>query len=268
LGYIVVDWDSTVTLLAKRDVTLDIGGIWEDCRLGKGDCLLMTSMWHSPQTSLRGIGTPQTIRKTSKGDLESSIEVPGHSVAGDVVLISQLTLSSVTGDSRPTLAPAAPGSILWQDEYKVTLEGGASRFPVEKVDFSSSFPSGAGWILDWDKSEPGAMFLGCVRLYLNSEHECVCRAVEGPLDSPSNSAIVSSIYFDVGRTLVRGMLADEGFRHDYETYEDGTVGGVVTGLMKALFPGETPEELFAEMRERSEYFDARLQHGLRVFNLA
>jgi hypothetical protein len=196
---------------------------------------------------------------------EMSLVAEGSKLAGEIRIETQLTLHSHGDGKHVSLAPRYVGSILWRDSSSTRLEGKATRFPVEMLDFTGQFPHRACWILDWNPDNLHASFLGSVRLLVNSNHEQVYGAVRDPVSRPENRAIVSAIYFDLGCALVRRALDNEEFRSEACLYEKGSVGHVLAGLMKLCFPGEPRESLYQRSRQSPGHFACELQARLRLF---
>jgi hypothetical protein len=158
--------------------------------------------------------------------------------------------------------------MLWHDDKRVLLEGIGSRFPTRVVDFAEQMlPADAGWFLSWDAQLPDAPLLGTVELLINSRHPRVCDAVsrKGKPDA-AQQAILSAIYFDVGRMLICGMLRSEAFFEGIEGgFPPATIGQHVASLIRLRFPGESVNALRAQLVDYPEKLESRLQQTFRLF---
>lgn len=265
----VADWDSNTTIRVRFEASVDAGGVFQDCELVDGDTVGLGLAWYSPGTTLRERGPFCALEpSTNRLEIALDLEIPGSLVASQVVVIASLFLATAAGGRRSNVAPSIPGSLLWSEERRTVLEGLGSRFPMELVDFSlvTWLPSGAAWFLDWDPAAPENLLLRSVRLFLNVSNAKVASAVRTQdVVSDEAAAIRSAIHYDVGRTLVLGMLESEDFVAGHREMARGTVGAHVLALLAMLFPGESIEALRSLARGRPALFDARLQERFRLF---
>jgi hypothetical protein len=194
-------------------------------------------------------------------------DIPGTLVAGDVHVSTQIVLAH-SGERSNVVTAHYPGSVLWEDRVQVSLEGTASRFPMEVVDFRTAHwaPYGAaGWYLSWNSDELHDPLLRNVRLFINKGHLPVVESVQAAQPTLEQNAIRSAIYCDVGRQLIRGALENDEFVDAPETFMEGSTGRAVLRMLKANFPADTTKSLRSTMRSRREYFDSSLQASLRLF---
>ncbi|MFC1545199.1 hypothetical protein ACFL44_00735 [Gemmatimonadota bacterium] len=201
--------------------------------------------------------------------LTLELDVPGVSLAGDISLTCELVLTGVEVDAaRSPLSPALPGRLLWKDSSILLLEGQGSRFPVEIRDFEEAggwYPPGAGWHLEWDRTDPSAQFLASVMLLINSRNEAVRSSATSIELEDWQEILLSAMYYDVGRRLIRGMLTCTQFKEFPDEFEEGTVGHSVRLLLGLLFPERPVSSLVEELYQRPDHFETRLQEALQMF---
>jgi hypothetical protein len=260
-------WDFNTKLQLSRWVSVDLNAFRTDCGLSQGDRLRLVAAWRASGTALRGRATAVELpvdEQQWQGRLVFSLS--GHDLGGVVRISTQVVLASEINPAR-LLTARLPGSILWKDEWSVAVEGRASRFPVEIIDFTSTSwaPEHAGWYLSWNSDDLHRPFLGNVRLYINEKHPKVATAVQAPEANAENQAIVSAIFFDVGRLLLTGVLESVEFLDDPEGFGEGSTGKAVWRMMRAVFPTESPTTLRNTLGERAAYFNAVLQQQLKLF---
>lgn len=257
-------WDYNSDLRLGRLVSVDAAGIRTDCGLGPDDQIALVAIWRSTGTILRGLGAGQRVREGTPAQVRLEARLPSASLGGTLVVQTRLILAAARPGAGP-LEPRMAGSVLWQDEVAVTLEGIGSRFPVEVVDFEASgwLPPGAAWYLAWDSLELDEPFLGSVRLLANAKNRRVAAAAQNP-KHPANAPTASMMYYDVGRTLIRGALASDEFTARPDQYREGSTGWAVHALLRALFPAESPAGLRGLMEQHPAEFDAQLQAALRL----
>jgi hypothetical protein len=265
---IISDWDYNLDLGLSRTVVVDMARVRRECRLPEDSAISLAAVWQASGTALRGVVGMVSL-ETDMGRQRVVVRgiAPGREAAGVLTLQTQLLLSKPPA-TPALLVPSLAGSILWQDAAKLTLEGGASRFPIEVVDFSKLLwaPAGAGWHLAWNSHDLYLPLSASLTLYINADHPPVLAAVKGTRREPHSDAIRSAIYYDVGRALVRGALNSDEFMEDPDGFPEASLGNAVRNLLHLLFPGDRPEALRSTMRERSEFFDSSLQESMRLFS--
>jgi hypothetical protein len=176
-----------------------------------------------------------------------------------LTLKTEIVLGDAIEHQMPFVASAA-GSRLYQDIHKIQLEGSLGRFPMELVEFSTSFrglrASNAMWYLDWDPSRPESLFLGRVLLYINASNPDMAEKIRN-----MEPATMSILRCDVIRAMCEGMLQNEDFIAGYEHFESDTVGGQVREWLVAAFDDVSPETLKIIMQSSPGRFEARIQEA-------
>jgi len=263
----LVGLDFGTALEVRRTVRIDIDGLRADCGLPASAELALAISWHSAGTALR---RPMfnTLLSSGSGpvDVEVAGEVPTDAIAQHLALHTKVMLARpLTYDDR-TVARHA-GSAFWEDLYKVTLDPVTSLFPVELVDLPSSgwAEPNAGWFLSWSTFDLDRPFLGSVRLFINSKHTEVARAVIGPALTRDAWIMRQAIYFDVARALVLGVLHDSDFMQRRGEYPADSVGRVVRDIIGRLWPSEELSGLKNLAESSPEHFNAELQARLEIF---
>lgn len=167
--------------------------------------------------------------------------IPGCTLSGQLQLSLRIVLEAPV-DSGSPLSPKLRGARLWQYHKNILIEdGGDSRFPIELASFSESFKARpeqyAPWLVDWSPTTLDADFSGNVRLYVNSDIECVCtRFVEG--DALTLQAMVA----DVMTQLIETALDAEN-EAELDRYEEGSIGYQARAWMEMSFPGQNLEKI-------------------------
>ena len=256
-------WDPGTNLRFIRDVEVDVQRVREECGLPQDCSLRVAASWHCEGTTLRGRGSVVNLQG-SQADVTLEMAVQGQHLSGKLVLKTAVVLA--TRLNAAPLRARRPGSVLWEDEQSVALEGEGSRFPTEVVSFKDSgwqLPERAAWVLDWDRDDLETPVLGGIRLYLNSDHPQVLSMLQSPKDVAS-LVFVAAMHQDIGRQLIRGAVLTEEFR-DRDTYPRNSIGHVVHRLIKARLQGETATSLHQRLQQKPEQFDALLQDRLRAF---
>jgi hypothetical protein len=218
---------------------------------------------------LRGTGTAHEL-ESPDGSASLSANIKGQDLSQSVVLETQLILWG--GQPTSALGPHHRGAVLWRDTRELVLEGVGTRFPVELCDFGARawLPEDAAWYLDWDLDDLEQPVMGRVRLLVNTKKDAVREAVDScsaaGAQSPGARAILAAIYYDVGRVMIMGALANDDFVKSPARYPEGSVGRIVWRLMKSVFPNLDLEAAKSERREKPFLFECKLQDRLRLFS--
>jgi hypothetical protein len=267
LPVVLPHWDVNSNLSLLRRISIDVRLLAARCGLNRSDKVRACAVWRSSGTALRGAGSFSELALSEQRQVAIlRAEIPGYLLAGDLQVHTLIVLGEARSGGRP-LAARRAGSILWDDRVVVALEGSASRFPVEVLDFNAVnwAPYQAGWFLSWNKDDLEMPFLRNVRLYLNSSRPAIIAAVRSSNPSGEQKAIRSAIYYDVGRQMIRGALQSEELVESPESFPEGSTGDALLRLFRVLFGSDMPSAWRSTMRERPEHFDSLLQGSLKVF---
>jgi hypothetical protein len=260
--FFFLHWDPGMSLHFMATVVIDLEGIRSDCHLAPEDMLRLVILWNSPGTGLRGRGNYIDLKSPLSLPVTLDLNIEGQLLADRIRI--EMCLVLVRGNSNFALAPQRPGSILWSEEKTVILEGLASRFPTELIDFSENpfLPDDASWLLEWDSEDLNQMAYGSMRLLINAGNNKVKRAMTE--SNPADEVIRDIIRFDIGRTMIFGALDNDTFVQSPESYMDGSVGTYARRLIRTLFPDEENLEGVALMyRQNKSLFECELQSRLK-----
>ena len=133
LQFLLLHWDPGMSLHVMATVVIDLEGIRSDCHLAPEDMLRLVILWNSSGTGLRGRGNYIDLKSPFSFPVTLDLNIEGQLLADRIRIEMCLVLAH--GNSNFALAPQRPGSILWRVEKTMILEGLASRFPTELIDF-------------------------------------------------------------------------------------------------------------------------------------
>jgi hypothetical protein len=226
----------------------------------------VTASWYSYRTRLADttvvhLGTLDGIVRAPV-----TLRIPGNLSGGRLDLHTRLVLE-YPGVNASRISPTRAGATLWHERSSIQLEGGAARFPISPVAFSSipRLPDRASWALEWERSELDTPVLGGLRLLVNAEDPRLMNALRTGSPDPAAGLIRSFVMFDVARSLVYGALENERFVEDAETFDDGTIGRMLFDLLSMYWPELSVKALAARRREDPSRLDADLQTKSGVF---
>lgn len=229
----VPDWHYLTDITVEWDLDVDLEGLTKDCGLPTDARIGAMLAWRSERTNLRGSGH---ILDVVEGHNYLTALIRGANLGLSVNVEARIVLLESPGTAEQ-LAPRRPGSLLWQEAFRITLEGSGGRFPTMATDFSSAgLPGGdtGMWYLEISDSNLGASVTQALRLYLNSTNPII----RGVLDNPAADAslpILQFLRYDTTRQLLMTALRDEEF-DDRADYERGTLGDVLVTLLSVYFP--------------------------------
>lgn len=264
----LTDWDPVQDLALKRTLTIDLPRLRAECGLGRDAELALVVSWRSPGSGQRGRACERKLEGDEEIACTLEATVPGPELAGSVRLITRIVLRR-NGSADDSLAARRPGSILWEDEVQLLLEGIGSRFPMEVISFSAAgLPARAAWRLHWNRDDLNAQAMGCFCLLLNKNHPRLAVAASRMAPDPEAKAIWSAINLGVAREIITGALAEPTFVEPDATFEDNSVGDVALTLIARAFPGATPAAVLDRQRTAPDRFECELQAAFNLFDPA
>jgi hypothetical protein len=267
LGDALEAWDYNSRITLARKVIVDTFNICGDCGLGHGAVFRLSVTILSKGSGVRTRCFHQDIYH-SKSPEQVSIQsdIGNTSLTGSAVVTTLLTLVS-SGGTLGDFSPTKAGSMLWRDDHEILLEGGGSKFPMEVVDFQATgwLPEDAPWYLDWEPDFLDHPFMGSVRLLINAAHERMMKAVSSNMPDNEDQAILSTLYYDTGRSLIEGALENQDFVDDVRDWPEGSTARVLADLLSVFFPGESYTTLKHRMSGDAEVFGATLRGRFRLF---
>ncbi len=260
LGGRLDHWDSDLTLCLYRGVLVDLDLLRDSSgATGLADMALAV-VWRSDRTRLRGAGTPVAL-DCYEGTvaLSVAVDIPGRIAGGSLELQTMVVRTAEAPDATPIVARRA-GSVLWRDRVLIALEGDAARFPVTVVDFQSlpGFDPCAAWALEWSPHDLNQPVLGAIRLLVNARSAALVAAL-GDENDPARVTIGSMVRFDVARSLVHGVLANDEFVSGPREFEPDSVGRMLGDLLDRYWPGADLPGLAGRARTAPHRLDAELQ---------
>lgn len=263
-------WDPATPISVRWPLRVDRSAMLADTGVAESSDLKAAISWECAATMCRASGPPVTLSgHTEPSDVELAVDIDAGHVAQRITLHATVYLAGTAARNPDRPAPTMPGSVLWRKSRELVVEGSGARFPMETIDFGlhSWLPPKAGWYLEWNPDAPDNLLMGTVRLLLNAGHPAISRAVHTALGlDDTNRLILQTILWDVGRTMIRGMLGCRQFVEATEPFEKGTVGHHVRSLLTLRFRGDSLQSLAQLAADDPGLLDARLQAGLNLYD--
>jgi len=253
VGQMVRDFDYATTLSFGFSVTVDVASALATLGLESSSTIGVYAAIDCEASSLRTTSVVPVDEATSEVWVEA---MPG-TIAGAVALQRGLVTIAALG-SRSALSPHRFGTRLLDGaSVTVTLEGGASRFPVEALSFrAAGLPARAAWLLDVVYEEPSDRFLGAVRLRVNTDHPAGVAALSRDRTSEAELAR-SALRVDVVRQMFAHLSRDERFAEKQRWADDDCIGGVAEAIASVM--SESVSTVCAMLRDDPVGLDALVQ---------
>jgi hypothetical protein len=259
LPLILKGWDYTSTITLESTVRVSRDRVLRECGLPDDAEIALTALWSASSTTARSVGT--TVPVVGDRAINMAFEVaPG--VAGGRLTIERLIVLVRPGTGGAPLSATRPGSVLWreprEDQASCLLEGDASRFPTDVIDFGQSGLGDAGgiWWLHHDLTDMDANPLACLRIRINSAHPVGARLVRGTADSDE---VRSVLFWDVHRLLVHAALDSDEFVSGWGNFRVGSLGHTLEQICRRLWPYEDASSLRARRESDRSVFEAAMQ---------
>jgi hypothetical protein len=243
-------------------VTIETDAVHERTGVSPESRLGVAVIWWPDASKLRRAAPPIPIEGSGSVDVELQLQLSGTELGGRLTLQTALVLVDEAHTPQPWIAHRAASS-LWSDSVSVRLQGESAMFPMAVVDFADhGHPANAPWVLE-PPVELNAAAMGSMYLLINKSNAAVRAAVlRADNPRPVDQAILSAMYYDVGRTLVEIALDHDEVAG--EQFDEESFGDVLQGLLLSLFPGEE----FMQLRKRRDSdatrFSAELGDRLRL----
>lgn len=258
LGDDIPGWDYATEVTLRRHLTVDVEGIKADCLLPDCSELELGVDLRSSKTGTKLALARENIVPGQQNYLDVTF---GGSELGGTLQLSTRILLMDPGKPENRLTPKLRGTILWQDQFSTRLEGSGSLFPIEMIDFESAgLPEESAWYLEWDSSNLNAATMGCLRLFVNKNHQTAVSAFTGSSDS--RELILSMAKYDALRTLI-----DSGLEHpDFDPHADylpGTVGDTIRTALRLPFSAQAVGSIRGLRDQDPSEYMARIQSSIR-----
>jgi hypothetical protein len=258
LGSEIEHWDYDTQINLRRQLSFELLQILAEGRLREDACLRVAVLCTTGRGAVRRVVWSRELDRRSI-PVNITLSIPGNDLQGDLLLDTQLTLSS-PGKRPLSLGATLTGSRLWGDSFSVLLEGQQGRLPMAVVDLQLANPMYglAPWYIDWSDASLEASFLGRVQLLLNSRRGDVLEKL-----NEGDPMLIGLAAADVARQILRSLITDPvcEFAGDPEAYPPGSLGAVASDWFQSCFPEYAVEEVRTMIGVDPAGFDASVQSG-------
>jgi hypothetical protein len=257
-------------LEVERTIDLPVGEVWQACALPADSQLGIATGWISEATSLKGQSNVEMVSFGNDRQVTISVTCPGRELGHAVKLRTVIFLIPGQMARESGITPSIPGSILWEDVYRVVLEGDGSRFPTEVIDFKHlhGVSPDAAWHLDWDPSALDLTVSAAIRLYLNAKCPAFVQSIINANPTEIDLERRRMVRWDVARRLIAGAISVAEFvQLSPSHWEEGSVGSAIHALLLNQLPESSPAGL-AQLRASSpSNFETDLLAALMSYSM-
>ena len=258
----VPHWDYQTTLELAAPVSVDRLAVTRSCELEWDSGLAIVVMARSNHTNAEVLASRQDLPLNETFDLAVELLLDGAELGGRLTLETLLVVTEPKPLNR--LAPHHPGSILWRQQQWTDLEGTATQFPTDTMDFAAAgLDGGAGWQFKIDLTDPDARFMSAARLTLNSAHPAIRRLLNGEKDGGTEQ-LLRTLNWDITRLMVLAAIGNEDVMGLEVDQEDTSVAAVLRNLLAQIWPTESTVTLGRWLQEDPARIETRIQHFARV----
>lgn len=257
---ILEDWDYARDLDVRVEIDLDFESAADFLKIPIEEIQLLAIL----KIGTGNGNSPRSIhvhdRVILNNDTKSAIldaKLESAQLSGRISIECSLLLANSPGGSEAH-SPRVIGSRLWTRRHDVLIEdGGASRFPIETIDFKKSFPGRpheyALWYFDWRPGRWDMDFASNTRLYINSEvPEFIQRVADG------DRLTVMAMLSDVMNQMITEVVLDTERDESLAECPDGSIGQQVMIWVEMAFPGMSWETIAAVRENKPGEYNAAI----------
>lgn len=236
----VSDWSYDTPLVVGRQIQVEGPSLLEELDLSEtgAEFELLHSL-HISNLNQRKLIHREILDLRGDHRSQALVTLDSSALCERIKLTTSLVLKESV-DSAPRWAASSKGSICWQDETVLDLEGAGSRFPMRDVPFSTQYklPDGAAWHLEWRPNLLHYSFNSAVTLLLNSERkEFLDRIKVG------DDILVEQVMSSITGEICAHLLGSEDFVLEDTEYPEGSLGAVARAWLLRSLPGRTVADI-------------------------
>lgn len=255
-GGAVSDWSYDTSLAVGREIQIDGPSLLGELALSDtGASFELLHSVHVSNLNHRELIHREMLDLSGDHRSQALVKLDSSMLCERIKLTSSLILKESLS-SVPRWAASSRGSICWQDETVLDLEGSGSRFPMRDFPFSAqySLPDSASWHLEWRPTLLHYSFNSAVTLLLNSERKEFFNKIQA-----GDDIIIEQVMSAITGEICAHLLDSEEFVAEESDYPEGSLGAVAKGWLLSSLPGNT----IADIKTLYEQSPATVHTALR-----
>ncbi|MDN4614574.1 hypothetical protein P5G50_08925 [Leifsonia sp. F6_8S_P_1B] len=218
-------WDPLTDICVQRSIRCDPNAVLDDSGLPSETPLVLTVSWNNRQSFM----TESAYRAPLLAEQLVELTLPAGRLGGSISLRTTIAVAT-TDISRPLGTARWAGSVLFEHERTVVLEGSGPMFPMTELDFSvTRYHPDASWALQLpdDLSLP---VLGSVLLLINTRDADLLTALAAATPDQRQAALINELEGQVGGFLI-AQAASRRIEIESEDWEEQSVGELLAGYL-------------------------------------
>lgn len=222
-------WDPSTNLVIQRAVTIDVESLLDGALLPQGTPLALAVTWRSAPSQMGDLAA--RVSPIETGPMRIQAVLPGNRIGGRLAIRTTISLARDIEDARPGVAHRA-GSVLFEDEASIILEGDTGRFPVTVEDFAEcAWDTDASWHLTFG-DDLRAPFLAACWLSINARDTQLVAAIQAAEQDDRQTAILEQTFHEVAALMIEAAeLAERTLGISTEEYPPETLGAVLASFI-------------------------------------
>lgn len=263
-GNSIPNWNYNADIVVRCELKANLPDALQNAGLqpndgGQPSVLSAALTWFSTSTRARG-SSDRVILNDGPNQLE--VTIFGELAGGDLLIrpVVILEKNSLPAD-HPLPTAARLGSLLWDTEIRIPLEGSGTRMRTDATSFSSTgvVPANAMWKVVFS-GDLGSHALRGVRVLLNTDHETTKQALSHEGSAVSKSWNQQLECDTLTQMLIFALCQDPDDLIDAAETED-TLAETLVNLVQSIMNSSDLHSLAQEFRiDPTRVFDAANAH--------
>lgn len=219
-------WDPETPVVVDRQVRCDLVELRNQCGLNDSVGFVLTVSWINQQSGMVERG----YRETLVEEQAVRLHMPGERLGGSILLRTTIAVDS-TDIGRPLGTARWAGSVVFQHDQRLVLEGEGAMFPISTMDFAhTAYGPDASWALQIT-SELESPFLGGFLLLVNSRDVELADAMTSTKRTSRQEALVDQVEGELASLLLE-MAIDLGQDLSGNEWPTDSIGELLEGYLQ------------------------------------
>ena len=252
-------WDYKLPLSFARNFCLNEPEMKVECGLPPKSIIAIAITVRSPEARYSEVLRYAPLKPGSLIEASISTDVISAFLAKSLTLHTEIVLHTPSPSKNPFSAHLK-GSRLFEETFKIEIEGTGSRFPVESSDFETDLAyleaPDAKYYLKWSNDALELPAMSGMILLLNNRFPDFIKEASDP-----GSLVSRFLTADVARQLISGAIENPDFVQNPKGYAKNTLGAVIYGLINVTFQGMSINEIKNLQNGQTAKFEAMIQNS-------
>ena len=264
----LAEWDAQTRLTVRQSVHVDIKSLLTSTGLpGRSEILVSVVGRDSGTNQTHHLFTRRIDTNGDEAAVELEAKLDGATMGGVLSLTTRLVLGKELRHESRGVAHL-PGSILWERQHQVVLQGAGAQFPMTIASFTaegSTLPPHSPWHLNISGDMYSAA-AGALLLMINEDNKEVTEAFARAQKNPTSAhrAILHVAQVDTTIRMLTHALSREDFSETAD-YPDDSLGAACLNLLGRTLGNVDVAGTRAILHEDPTFFFSKVQAGASLF---